>query len=153
MLLLPDQIRWAILAHAENCAPNECCGLVAVDDLGRLRFAYPLSNADPSPISYTIDPDEHFRAMRHAESMGWEIGGVFHSHPGGTAMPSMIDVQMALEPDWLYLVAAPGEIKGFHIRSGVIEEIALDRRSDPDRDDHGHDDVGDDGVEPVEQPV
>jgi proteasome lid subunit RPN8/RPN11 len=153
VLLLPDQIRWAILAHAENCAPNECCGLVAIDDLGRLRFAYPLSNADPSPISYTIDPDEHFRAMRHAESMGWEIGGVFHSHPGGTAMPSMIDVQMALEPDWLYLVAAPGEIKGFHIRSGVIEEIALDRRSDPDRDDHGHDDVGDDGVEPVEQPV
>jgi len=111
VLLLPDQIRWAILAHAENCAPNECCGLVAVDDLGRLRFAYPLSNADPSPISYTIDPDEHFRAMRHAESMGWEIGGVFHSHPGGTAMPSMIDVQMALEPDWLYLVAAPGRSK------------------------------------------
>jgi hypothetical protein len=41
-------------------------------------------------------------------------------------MPSMIDVQSALEPDWMYLIAAPGEIKGFHIRAGVIEEIALD---------------------------
>lgn len=97
-----------------------------MDDEGRLRFAYPLSNADPSPVSYTIDPEEHFQAMRHAESMGWEIAGVFHSHPHGTAMPSMIDVQSALEPDWLYLIAAPGEIRCYHIRSGGIEEIALD---------------------------
>ena len=126
MLRLPDQIRRAILAHAENCTPDECCGLLATDNVGRIRFVYPLSNADPSPVSYTIDPDEHFQAMRHAESMGWEIAGVFHSHPAGTAMPSMIDVQSALEPDWMYLIAAPGEIKGFHIRAGVIEEIALD---------------------------
>ena len=41
-------------------------------------------------------------------------------------MPSMIDVQSALEPDWTYLIAAPGEIRGFHIRRGGIEEIALD---------------------------
>ena len=97
-----------------------------MDAEGRLRFAYPLTNADPSPVSYTIDPDEHFGAMRHAESMGWEIAGVFHSHPRGTAMPSMIDVQGALEPDWLYLIAAPEEIRGFHIRAGEIDEIALD---------------------------
>lgn len=97
-----------------------------MDGDGRFRFAYPLSNADPSPVSYTIEPGEHFEAMRHAESMGWEIGGVFHSHPGGTAMPSMIDVQSALEPDWVYLIAAPGEIRGFFIRAGAIEEIALD---------------------------
>ena len=38
---------------------------------------------------------------------------MFHSHPGGTAMPSMIDVQSALEPEWMYLIAAPGEIRGF----------------------------------------
>lgn len=123
---LPDQIRWAILAHAENCAPDECCGLLAMDGERRFRFAYPLSNADPSPVSYTIEPGEHFRAMRHAESMGWEIAGVFHSHPGGTAMPSMIDVQSALEPDWIYLIAAPGEIRGYYLRAGAIEEIALE---------------------------
>ena len=114
------------MAHAENCRPDECCGLLAADDEGRIRFAYPLSNADPSPVSYTIDPEEHFHAMRHAESMGWELAGVFHSHPGGTAMPSMVDVQSALEPDWAYLIASPGEIRGFHIRAGEIEEITLD---------------------------
>ena len=115
----------AILAHADQCAPDECCGLLAVDEGGQIRFAYPLSNADPSPVSYTIDPDEHFQAIRHAESMGWEIAGTFHSHPSGPATPSMIDVQSALEPEWLYLVAATSEVRAFHIRAGTVEEIDL----------------------------
>ena len=123
---LPDQIRQAILAHAEHCSPNEACGLIAVDSSGVIRFAYPLTNADPSPVTYTVDPDEHFQAMRHAEEMGWEIGGVFHSHPGGEATPSMIDVQAALEPDWMYVIASPDEIRGFVIRDGVFDEVALD---------------------------
>jgi proteasome lid subunit RPN8/RPN11 len=123
---LPDQIRQAILTHADNCAPNECCGLVAADSEGQIAFAYPLTNVDPSPFSYTIDPDEHFSALVHAESHGWVITGVFHSHPGGDAVPSLIDVQSALEPGWMYLIAAPGEIRGFTIRAGTVEEVELD---------------------------
>jgi hypothetical protein len=41
-------------------------------------------------------------------------------------MPSMIDVQSALEPEWMYLIASRDEIRGFWIRSGEIEEIELD---------------------------
>ena len=114
-----------MLAHADHCAPNEACGLIAVDSSGGIRFAYPLTNAAPSPVSYTIDPEEQFQAIRHSETMGWEIGGAFHSHPSGTAMPSMIDVQSALEPEWMYLIASTDEIRGFWIRSGEIEEIDL----------------------------
>lgn len=125
-LRLPGQIRQAILTHAANCAPNECCGLLAADDEGRITFAYPLTNVDPSPVSYTADPDEHFHALRHAESLGWEIAGVFHSHPRGPAMPSMIDVRSALEPEWVYVIAAPGEMRGFRIRDGQVEETGLD---------------------------
>jgi proteasome lid subunit RPN8/RPN11 len=124
-LFLADQIRQAILAHASNSAPDECCGLIAADTEGTIRFAYPLTNADPSPVSYTIDPDEHFHALRHAESLGWSIAGVFHSHPRGPATPSMVDVQSALEPDWVYLVATPGEIRAFRISGGRVEEVPL----------------------------
>jgi proteasome lid subunit RPN8/RPN11 len=123
---LADQIRRAILTHADNCAPNECCGLLAADPEGQITFAYPLTNINPSPVSYTVDPDEHFAALTHAESRGWEIAGVFHSHPGGSAMPSMVDVQTALEPDWMYLIASPDEIRGFWIKAGVVDEIGLD---------------------------
>jgi proteasome lid subunit RPN8/RPN11 len=125
-VLLPEQIRQAILTHADNCAPNECCGLLARDGEGRITFVYPLTNADPSPVTYTIDPDEHFHALRHAESRGWEITGVFHSHPAGTATPSMIDVQSALEPRWMYVIAARDEMRGFRISEGLVEEIRLD---------------------------
>lgn len=124
-LSLDDQIRQAILAHAGNCAPDECCGLLAADPAGTIRFAYPLTNADPSPVSYTIDPEEHFRAMRHSESLGWQIAGVFHSHPHGPATPSMVDVLAASEPDWIYLVASPEEIRGFHISEQRIDEVGL----------------------------
>ncbi|MGH8913008.1 MAG: M67 family metallopeptidase [Acidimicrobiia bacterium] len=123
---VPDRVREAILAHAADCAPDECCGLLAADGDGRISFAYLLSNTNPSPVSYTVDPDEHFHALRHAESMGWEIAGVFHSHPNGPATPSMVDVQAALDPGWMYLIAAPGEIRGFWIRESGVEEIGLD---------------------------
>jgi proteasome lid subunit RPN8/RPN11 len=130
-LSLDDQIRRAIVTHADNCAPNECCGLLAGDPTGRICFAYPLTNAHPSPVSYTIDPEEHFRALRHAESNGWEIAGAFHSHPRGPATPSIIDVQSALEPDWLYLVASPGEIRGFRIADGEVVELGLEWEVSP----------------------
>jgi proteasome lid subunit RPN8/RPN11 len=115
-----------MVAHAANCAPDECCGLLAADGHGRIQFAYPLTNIDPSPVSYTIEPDEHFQALRHAESRGWEIAGVFHSHPNSPATPSITDVLTALEPDWVYVIAAPRELRAFRIRDREVQELALD---------------------------
>lgn len=65
---------------------------------------YPTSNADDSPSSYTVPPQEHYQALIDAESKGWRIGGVFHSHPDGPAEMSTTDEARALEPDWVYLV-------------------------------------------------
>jgi proteasome lid subunit RPN8/RPN11 len=122
---IPEAIRSAIDAHAENCSPNECCGLIASDADGRVRFAYPTTNRAPSPHTYTVDPDEHFGAMLHAERMGWELSGVFHSHPDGPAMPSETDVEKALEPEWLYLIAAGAALRGFSIRDSQVAEVEL----------------------------
>ncbi len=124
-LHLPEDVRAAIRSHAETSTPNECCGLLASDSSGRIRFAYPLTNCDPTPISYTIDPDEHFAALRHAETRGWELSGVFHSHPEGPATPSLIDVQRALEPGWVYIIVGNDRLRGFLIRGHEVEEIEL----------------------------
>jgi [CysO sulfur-carrier protein]-S-L-cysteine hydrolase len=120
-LHLPDQARQAILAHAAWCAPDECCGLIAVDRSGMIRFTYPLTNSAPSPTSYTVDPDEHFHAMTHAEANGWEIGGVFHSHPRGAASPSDTDISTALDPGWLYLITDLNQVRAFAIDGEVME--------------------------------
>jgi proteasome lid subunit RPN8/RPN11 len=124
---MPPQIRDALIAHARFALPFEACGLLAVDEGGGLRMAYCLTNVDRSATSYTVDPTEHLRALRHAERSGWSLGGVFHSHPGGAGYPSAADVAGALEPDWLYAVIgmsdpeAP-EVRCFRIRDGIISE-------------------------------
>lgn len=124
VVVLPEPIRVAILTHAENNLPDECCGLIAIEE-GAVRFAYPLTNTNPSPVSFTVDPLEHFGAMRHAENQGWEISGVFHSHPDGEAAPSPTDVAMAWEPDWIHLIVGGGELGAFRIRGGEIEAVVL----------------------------
>jgi proteasome lid subunit RPN8/RPN11 len=127
---VPAEIRRAMVAHAVFCFPEEACGLLAADDEGRLRMAYCLSNAERSPVAYTLEPGEHFRALRHAEARGWHLAGVFHSHTHSPAYPSCTDVARALEPDWLYLLVSledPGvpEVRGFWVRDGNIEEEPL----------------------------
>jgi proteasome lid subunit RPN8/RPN11 len=124
---LPAEIRRMMVGHSLVCHPEEACGLLAADESGRLRRVYCLTNADRSPVTYTLEPQEHLQALRDAEGRGWHLAGVFHSHPEGRAHPSPTDVARALEPDWLYVVVglsdrtAP-EVRGFWIRRGHVEE-------------------------------
>lgn len=127
---IPAAIREAMIAHARACHPEEACGLLAVDAAGRLVFCYPTTNVLHSPTNYTIDPVEHFRALRHAEARGWELGGAFHSHPHTPAFPSATDVRLAAEPDWLYVLVGLAdvtrpEVRGFRIRDGRVTEVSV----------------------------
>ena len=93
-------------------------------------MAYPLTNSLRSSTNYTIEPREHLKALRHAESQGWEISGVFHSHPHTQAFPSPTDVTLACEPDWLYVVIGMQtpdvpEIRAFHITNSQVHEQQL----------------------------
>jgi len=128
-IAIPGQIHEALLAHARFCAPEEACGLVAVDAAGRLRMAYPTTNVERSRVRFTVSPKEHFGAIRHAERHGWSIGGSFHSHPDSAAFPSARDIEGALDPEWLYLVVGMSngypELRGFRIREYMVHEVAL----------------------------
>jgi proteasome lid subunit RPN8/RPN11 len=126
-LRLPDALRQQIVDHCRAGLPNEGCGLFAVED-DRVVEVYPTANAEESPTGYTIPPQEHFSALEDAESRGWEIGGVFHSHPAGPARPSMIDVQAALEPLWVYIVVGlqdVTEVRAWRITNHEIQEVML----------------------------
>jgi proteasome lid subunit RPN8/RPN11 len=127
---LPPDIRAAMVAHARFCYPEEACGLLAVDAGGGLRMVYCCTNVERSPVSYTLDPTEHLRAMLHAERNGWVLGGVFHSHTHSPAFPSRTDVARALEPEWLYALVSlddpdDPDVRGFWIRDGNITEEPL----------------------------
>ena len=124
---MPDQIREAIVTHAETCAPEEACGLLAGDESGNLTMAYCLTNIEHSPVAYTIDPEEHFKAMRHAETNGWHLVGAFHSHPTTEPYPSTTDRALAMEPDWVYVIAGKGrEVRAYRLERGSVIEVPLE---------------------------
>ena len=114
-----------MLAHASACRPNECCGLVAMDPIGEIRFVYPLDNAMPSPTAYTIEPGQALGAFLHAERSGWRIGGVFHSHPGGSARLSQRDLEEAADPRWLHFLIVDDAITCFRIAGQVAVPVNL----------------------------
>ncbi len=127
---LPAQIHEAMVAHARFCYPEEACGLLAADAGGRLRMAICMANADRSPTRYTLDPTEHYRALRYAEANGWELAGVFHSHTHSAAYPSPTDVGLAADPAWLYVIVGLGDlrnpdVRGYWIRDGRVAEEPL----------------------------
>jgi proteasome lid subunit RPN8/RPN11 len=124
---LPEVLAERILTHCLASLPNEGCGLFAMDG-DRLVQVYPTSNAADSPVSYTVPPAEHYAALEDAESSGWRLGGVFHSHPFGSAELSMIDLQAAIEPEWIYLVVGmrgQPEIRGWRAVEGEVEEVEI----------------------------
>lgn len=127
---IPAQIREALVAHALFMYPLEACGLLAADHAGRLRMVYCLTNADHSESAYTIEPVEHFGALRHAEAQGWDLAGAFHSHPHSDAYPSATDRRLAAEPDWVYLIVGLADferpvVRGFRLTGGRVREVPL----------------------------
>lgn len=120
---LADDLRRRIIEHCLAELPNEGCGLLALDGNDVVAI-YPTSNQDRSPVSYTVPPEEHYAALVDAESRGWQLGGVFHSHPNGPAELSPVDLDRALEPEWVYLVvglAGDPELRAWGVTDSGLE--------------------------------
>ncbi|MGI9584291.1 MAG: Mov34/MPN/PAD-1 family protein [Acidimicrobiia bacterium] len=129
-LALPEEVADAMFKHSGWAYPNEACGLVAFDDFGDARGVLCLTNADQSPDRFTIAPTEHHGALRFAESMGWTIGGVFHSHPRSEAIPSPLDIAGGADPDWVHLIVGPVSgpkrlLRAYRIVDGVASEVSV----------------------------
>jgi len=109
--------------------PNEACGLLAGEG-GKVRRGDLGENRRHSPRAYQMDPVEQVRALLEIEAAGWELSGIFHSHPNGPPFPSATDVAQAYYPDSVYLILASdaqGEWHGraFRIQAEQVEEVAV----------------------------
>lgn len=118
-----------IVAHAREDMPNECCGMIGGVD-GEPRTVYRATNAEASPLRYSIEAGEQFRLMRRIEEAGEELTGIYHSHTKSAAYPSQTDVNLAGWPDAVYIIASLSEphapdVRGFWIRDGRIEDAEL----------------------------
>lgn len=82
---LQETTEQEIRSHAEECFPNECCGLIAVVK-GKERY-FRCENKSSEPGQQFIISD----ADRAAVDEQGEIIAVVHSHPNEPARPSMAD--------------------------------------------------------------
>lgn len=94
----------AMLAAADRAQPHEACGLVITDRDGRRRFVE-LPNLAASPTRFVIDPVDLHRAIVEADRVGGSVTGYFHSHPGGPAAPSAVDLAEWPDSTWTGFIA------------------------------------------------
>jgi [CysO sulfur-carrier protein]-S-L-cysteine hydrolase len=119
----------AMMAHARDEAPDECCGLL----LGRgnvICEAVRARNALRSPTAYLVHPEDHFAAIRRARQEGTRVAGAYHSHPRSAARPSATDVAEAHDPELLYVIvslqAGQEGVAAWRIRDGDVSEVELE---------------------------
>ena len=87
-MVVPEEVRAELRAHAEEEAPNEACGLVVLRDGVAERYVRG-RNAAESPYRFELDvpPETWF-----LEDEGYELA-VFHSHLSSPPRPSRTDAE------------------------------------------------------------
>jgi proteasome lid subunit RPN8/RPN11 len=125
---IPRDLLDEIVAHARADAPNECCGMVAVQD-GRAVKVYRADNAAASPVRYEIDGRDQYRIQMAIEEAGWDLGAIYHSHTRSEPVPSETDINLAFYPDAIYLIAGVAgpqpDVRAFRIVEGAVSEVEL----------------------------
>jgi [CysO sulfur-carrier protein]-S-L-cysteine hydrolase len=110
-------------------APNECCGLLAGKN-ERVTQLYRTANTLHSPVRYNVDPLELIRVYQELGKRGWDLLGIYHSHPHSEAYPSAVDLRYAFFPRSHYFIVglinpAQPQVRVFRITGGKIEEEEL----------------------------
>ena len=119
----------AIVAHAREAAPAECCGLL-LGHAAEITEAVRTRNvAGQERSRFVIDPKDHIDGRRDARQRGVEVIGFYHSHPCSPASPSETDRAEASYPGHLYLIvsladSAP-DIAMFRLDGGDFRRLSF----------------------------
>lgn len=122
-MVVPAEVRSALVEHAEAESPNEACGVVLFR-AGTAERYIPGRNLSESPYRYELEvpPETWF-----LEDEGYELA-VFHSHVSSPPRPSRTDVEnIGLWDGRPYLILSlhTGELAGWRIAAGRISEEPL----------------------------
>ena len=100
----------AMIEHAREAAPAECCGLIGGISGIRAATLYRLRNVTANPeLGYEAAPEDLFAAQRQMREHGEELLAIYHSHPRATdPSPSETDVRQAYYPSATYLIIGLG---------------------------------------------
>jgi proteasome lid subunit RPN8/RPN11 len=134
-VILPAAVRDAVVAHARESAPAECCGML-VGTGGAISAAVRARNISDQPARFLIDPADHIQARRTARAAGLDVIGFYHSHPHSSAEPSPTDLAEAAYPNHVYLIvglqAETAELRLYRFTGESFESEIADAGTDFD---------------------
>jgi proteasome lid subunit RPN8/RPN11 len=128
---IPQRLVDAMLAHADEAYPDECCGLLAGTG-GSPTHLYRIQNVHPTPrVFYEMAPKEQFYAFKNIRHNGLNVMAIYHSHPESPARPSQSDIRLAYDPEPFYLLVslehrATPQLRAYRIVEGVVTEEPID---------------------------
>jgi [CysO sulfur-carrier protein]-S-L-cysteine hydrolase len=119
----------AMIDHARQDAPLECCGLI-LGEGGRVDESVAMRNARGSEKAYLIDPAEHLAVLKRARAEGRAVLGAYHSHPRSPAVPSPTDLAEAHYEEFLYVIVsladpASPDVRGYRLRGRHFVPVTL----------------------------
>jgi proteasome lid subunit RPN8/RPN11 len=126
---VPRAIVDALIAHAREDLPNECCGMLGGRD-GTATSVHRARNTEASPLMYVMDPREQLGIMDAIDDAGEDLLAVYHSHTRSAAYPSRTDVELAFFRETLYLIVSLAdpqtpEIRAFFLYRDAPPEAAI----------------------------
>ena len=124
-----EQEHWEQMASdVQDRLPEEACGLIGGLQ-AQVFQVFPIQNTLHSPVRFRLDPKEQVDVFNLLEKQGWELIGIYHSHPAGPSYPSLTDIAESAYPDTVYLIWFPqGDgwvCRGFIIHDGSYHEVRL----------------------------
>ena len=117
----------AIVEHAREAQPRECCGIL-LGTGSRILESVRVQNLATDPDRFLLDPKQHIDIRRDARRRGLEVIGFYHSHPHSAAQPSATDVAAA-DTEALHVIVGllrnPPSIRAFLIAEKKCAEVLV----------------------------
>lgn len=125
-LSISSKVHAAIVVACRKALPNECCGLLFGDD-NRIDGFRETANVAACPDRYfEIDPAVLIAAIREDRAGGRRLIGYFHSHPNGSAEPSLHDAGAAARDGSLWIIVAGERMMAWRTVEGGERHDAFD---------------------------
>jgi len=116
-----------MIDHVSRHAPLEACGLLAGKE-NRVEKVIGVRNQVQSPVRFVMDPYQQLEAFDWIESNGFELIGIFHSHPAGPETASVADIAEAAY-EVVHVILSRTETRwkarGFWLENGDAREVTL----------------------------
>jgi [CysO sulfur-carrier protein]-S-L-cysteine hydrolase len=122
-VVIGPEVRSALAEHADDEAPNECCGLIVLRDDVAERYV-PGRNTAASPYRFELEVDPEVWFL---EDEGYELA-VFHSHLASPPKPSRTDIEnIGLWEGRPYIIldVRTRDLGAWRISEGRVETLEL----------------------------